>query len=192
MYAIIENGKVVNVIEADKEFAESIGAIKILDGYGVGDEYSDGKWTKVERSVEIIPAPIDTRTIEEIKQEKILLSKTMLEDFLKNNPLKSDCHGGVVGYYSVTEEKQSLLANNFLAHTLALQAGVPDIMAWNETEKGCTDWTDEETVTLILQMKTYVKPIIAKQQHLEIEINACETIEELNEIEVTYDEFKIT
>lgn len=46
-YAIVEAGIVVNVIEADPEFAADIGAIR-SDDVGIGWSYSDGAFTPVE------------------------------------------------------------------------------------------------------------------------------------------------
>ena len=45
-YAVIENSICVNVIVAEPDFAKEIGAVEILDGYGIGDIYSDGEWSK--------------------------------------------------------------------------------------------------------------------------------------------------
>lgn len=42
-YGIIENNKCVNVIEAEADFAESIGAVEIPEGFWIGDYY-DGEW----------------------------------------------------------------------------------------------------------------------------------------------------
>ena len=41
-YGIIENGKCINAIEADVDFAEAIGAIEIPDGFWIGDYYNGG------------------------------------------------------------------------------------------------------------------------------------------------------
>lgn len=42
-YGIIENGQCVNAIESEADFAESIGAVFIPEGYWIGDYY-DGEW----------------------------------------------------------------------------------------------------------------------------------------------------
>lgn len=47
-YAIVENGVCVNVIMARADFAASIGAVELPDGYGIGDTYTDGVWEKQE------------------------------------------------------------------------------------------------------------------------------------------------
>ena len=65
-YALVENGKVINIIEAAPEYAEKIGAIPIGDiGVAIGNNYSNGKFTitttdnviiEVE-PIEIVPEP---------------------------------------------------------------------------------------------------------------------------------------
>lgn len=47
-YAIVENGVCVNVIMARTDFAASIGAVELPDGYGIGDTYTDGVWSHPE------------------------------------------------------------------------------------------------------------------------------------------------
>ena len=42
-YGIIENGQCTNAIEAESDFAESIGAVEIPEGFWIGDYY-DGEW----------------------------------------------------------------------------------------------------------------------------------------------------
>ena len=42
-YAIIENEKCINAIKSETDFAESIGAVPIPDGFWIGDYY-DGEW----------------------------------------------------------------------------------------------------------------------------------------------------
>ena len=48
-YAIIKKSVVVNVIEAEAEFAKSINAIEIPNDYGIGDKYVDGVWEYGDR-----------------------------------------------------------------------------------------------------------------------------------------------
>lgn len=45
-YAIIKNNICVNVIVAEPDFATEIGAVSIPDGFGIGDIYKDGEWSK--------------------------------------------------------------------------------------------------------------------------------------------------
>ena len=129
--------------------------------------------------------------LESFKKERIELSKKLLNDFFEENPLKSDCHNGVVGYYSVTKDKTDTMLPNFLTYQMELQAGLPTELTWNEKGKSCTVWTVEEYQMLTIQIKQYVKPIIAKQQHLEESIINCTTTDDVENILISYDEFKI-
>jgi hypothetical protein len=59
-YAILENGVCANTIVADADFAATIGAIELPDGYGIGDTCNNGVWTKA-------PQPVATLTDEQKK-----------------------------------------------------------------------------------------------------------------------------
>lgn len=120
------------------------------------------------------------------KLMKIADSKYMLEAYLENNPLVSTCHNGKEGKYSVTVEKQSLMANNYLTYTIEKQTGVDAKLTWNETGKECEEWTEEEYIQLLLEASAYVKPLVSKQQKYEVLINACTTQDELDLIVIDY------
>lgn len=51
-YAIIQDGIVLNVIEADAAFAQSIGAV-LAETASPGDLYADGEFTRPEPVVEV-------------------------------------------------------------------------------------------------------------------------------------------
>lgn len=59
-FAIITNGTVTNVIEANTVFAESVGAVLIPDEYGIGDKYVDGLWEYGEKPApeSLLPEPV--------------------------------------------------------------------------------------------------------------------------------------
>lgn len=46
-YGVIENGVCTNIIVADALFAAKIGAVELVEGFGIGDLY-DGNWVKAE------------------------------------------------------------------------------------------------------------------------------------------------
>ena len=114
------------------------------------------------------------------------MSKVNLADYLENNPLYSNCHGGEYKYYSVTEEKQNMFTSKYMAHQLLVAAGLPDVMTWNYTGGACEPWTAEECIQFIAEVNAYVVPLVAKQQHMEIDILAAKTLEELNEINIEF------
>lgn len=125
-----------------------------------------------------------TKDIDTYKQEKIEMSKQLLAEWLQNNPMQfSDGK-----YYSVTEEKQSLLNGNLASYERATNIEIDYPLKWNSTGEECTEYSYEELVGLSLAIAAYVAPKVSKQQAIEIAINACETIEELEEIVINYDE----
>ena len=127
------------------------------------------------------------------KASKINESKMLLADYLERHPLVSACHGGVEATYTVTTEKQTLMASNYLTYTIAKESGIENpVLTWNAAGEECEVWTEEEYVTLVLQTAEYVKPLVALQQSYEVQINACETQEELDGIEIVYDVYGIS
>lgn len=133
------------------------------------------------------PTPEELETIfQKNKINKIALSKIMLSEYLENNPLHSSAHGGVEGIYSVTSEKQSLMMSQYMTYQIAKSIDPDAKLTWNETGKSCTEWTEEEFLQLILEIKAYVYPLVSHQQQLEEQIMNCTNQEELNEIVINY------
>lgn len=120
------------------------------------------------------------------KITKITKSKTMLAEYLENNPLHSSVHGGVDGVYSVTSEKQSLMMSNYMTYQIAKSVNPNTKLTWNETGKSCTEWTEEEFLQLVLEIKTYVYPLVSYQQQIEEQIMNCTNQKELDEIVINY------
>lgn len=124
--------------------------------------------------------------LESIKNYKINQSKLLLAEWLEANPMKSSCHGGVPKYYTVTAEKQYMFTSKYTAHVSLQQASVPDVMSWNASGEPCEVWTDEECIQFISEMNNYITPLVTAQQHFEVSINACNSIEEVNQITIDY------
>lgn len=120
------------------------------------------------------------------KINKINLSKTMLAEYLEKNPIHSSAHGGVDGIYSVTSDKQNLMMSQYVTYQIEKSVN-PDVkLKWNETGKSCTEWTEEEFLQLILEVKAYVYPLVSRQQQIEEQIMNCANQEELDEIAINY------
>ena len=117
-----------------------------------------------------------------VKEQKIKESKELLAIWLADNPLVSKVHGQEATY-TVTAEKQSLLTQNILLSQLKQSTTT----TWNCQGGVCKEWTIEELSQLALEIEAYVRPRIKKQQHYEVEINACTTVEEVKAIEIEYD-----
>lgn len=123
------------------------------------------------------------KSLEECKEEKIALSKLMLSEWLANNPmLYSDGN-----YYSVTEEKQSLLNSNLASYERATAAGIPYPLKWNSTGAECTEWEYADLTALSLSIAAYVAPKVSTQQAVEVQIRACETKEEVDGVVISYE-----
>lgn len=129
---------------------------------------------------------------ESTKARKISESKQLLADYLESHPLVSNCHGGIEAKYSVTTEKQSLMANNYLTYTIAKETGVDAVLTWNATGQECEVWTEEEYITLVLQISEYVKPLVSLQQSYEVQIKNFTTQDELDILNIVYDVYGIS
>lgn len=111
-------------------------------------------------------------------------SKTKLAEWLLNNPLLfSDGK-----YYAVTEEKQALLNSNLASYERATAAGIEYPLKWNSTGDICVDWSYTDLLSLSLSIAGYVAPKVAVQQAIEIQVKSCTTIEELEAVEINYDD----
>ncbi len=120
------------------------------------------------------------------KRKKIELSKLMLAEFLENNPIHSTAHGGVEGIYSVSSDKQSLMTSQYITYQIEKTINPNARLTWNETGKTCEEWTEEEFLQLVLEIKSYVSPLVSYQQHIEERIYACNHQEELEQILIDY------
>ena len=128
---------------------------------------------------------------ESTKAEKIILSKALLAEFLENNPLFSTCHNKDGEYYSVTSEKQNFMMNQYLTYQVEKAINPNAKITWNASGDSCEEWTEEEFLQLIVEIKNYVQPIVSYQQLLEERIRACTSIEELEAIEINYSQFSM-
>ena len=120
------------------------------------------------------------------KKKKIELSKVMLAEYLENNPIHSTAHNNTEGVYSVTSEKQNLMTSQYVTWKIAKSINPNEKLTWNETGKSCEDWTEEEFLQLVLEIKAYVYPLVSYQQHIEENIYACPDQDELDQINIDY------
>tara|TARA_R110000868_G_scaffold256504_1_gene513221 strand:+ start:1098 stop:1349 length:252 start_codon:yes stop_codon:yes gene_type:complete len=56
-YAVIENGLVVNVAEAEADYAAEQGWVLLTEGAGIGWSYVDGEFVDLRPAPEPMPAP---------------------------------------------------------------------------------------------------------------------------------------
>ena len=134
---------------------------------------------------EVVPISPMPEDIEGAKTYKIAESKEKLAEWLASHPMTYKDGK----QYSVTAEKQSLLNGNLSSYERA-QGASPSVkypLKWNATGEECTEWEYEDLVGLSLAIAAYVAPKVAEQQAIEIAINACSTIEELNGVVISYE-----
>lgn len=60
-YAIIENGKVVNTVVAEADYAVTQGWIALLDGAGIGWDYTNGQFIDNRPVPEVVTPPAPTK-----------------------------------------------------------------------------------------------------------------------------------
>ena len=122
--------------------------------------------------------------IEAHKTKRIQESKVLLAQWLNDNPiLYTDGK-----YYSVTEEKQALLNGNLASYERAKSVGIEYPLKWNSTGSSCVEWEYNDLLALSLTIAGYVAPKVAIQQNIELDIKACETIEDIDAVVIDYDE----
>ena len=169
-----------------KESADKITFVLTTDE---NDVYVEPEIPEYVESKPYVPTEEELQSIfERNKVGKVNQSKILLATYLEEHPLVSDCHGGVEATYTVTSEKQSLMASNYLTYTIAKESGVINPkLTWNAAGCECEEWTEEEYVILVLQISEYVKPLVSLQQSYEVAINSCTNQEELDAIEISYD-----
>lgn len=123
---------------------------------------------------------------QENKARQIGISKIMLAKFLGDNPIHSTAHNNTEGIYSITSEKQTLMMSQYMTYQIEKSVNPNAKLTWNETGKSCEDWTEEEFLRLILEVKAYVYPLVSYQQRIEEEIINCNTQEELDGVVIDY------
>lgn len=129
---------------------------------------------------------IDNNNLARAKSELIKLSKFNLSEYLENNPLFSTVKYEDGRMYNVTLDKQNLLASNIITYQFAQQQGLDYQLEWNDTGEISEPWSIEELVQLSIEIKNYVSPIVQQQQRIEKAIKGCKTIEELQQIDMTF------
>lgn len=154
-------------------------------------EFSDDGSSYIEPEP-YIPTPEELEAqFQQNKNNKIALSKSMLVNFLENNPIHSTVHNGIEGVYSITSEKQSLMMSRYMTYQLEKTVNPDAKLTWNETGKACEEWTEAEFLQLILEIKTYVHPLVSRQQKIEEQIANCINQEELDEIVINYNSINL-
>lgn len=168
-----------NVVVASVNVGSLEGGFEVNE---LPEDFACGKYMYVDGRFEVNDDYF-TVFLKDTKEQKINESKVKLAEWLENHPMQyTDGR-----FYSVTEEKQALLNSNLASYERAQDAGFPYPMKWNAKGEECEEWDYPDLVALSLTIAGYVAPKVAAQQAVEIEINACTTMEELAEVVIDYD-----
>ena len=147
--------------------------------------------TRLANHVGLIENP-NSLNLDEFKKYYIGLSHTKLDKYLQSNPLEVRIQGRKRKSFTITKEKQKLLTNEIIMSNLAEQAGEIHKPSWNaKGEPLSNDWTTEQLLRLSFRITETVRPLVTAQQELEIKINACESIEDIQKIELDYSRYDI-
>lgn len=126
--------------------------------------------------------PDEDSVLKGVKSARISESRTLLEDYLAEHPYVKNGK-----QYTVTSQKQALLANAIATYQISAATGTPKIIKWNTTGEECTEFTYEEICALALEIAAYVEPKVSHQQAIEVQIRNCQTVDEIIAIEINYD-----
>ena len=138
------------------------------------------KFLTTDEYIEILGT--EEAALEGIKAVQISNTKYDLESYLANHPYTTEDGKK----YSVTSQKQTLLANEIASYQLAKAAGQPYQLTWNTTGDECTNMTIEEMTTLALAINAYVKPLISYQKAQEVAIRNADSVEAVLAINTDY------
>lgn len=120
------------------------------------------------------------------KEAKVYELKNNLKFFLEVASIGSDCHGGVKEY-SVSSEKQQLLAALIQKKQYADENGITFEAYWNARGDLSEPYTLEELQQLSMEIYSFVQKYIIKEQQREREINACCSQEDVDKIVITFE-----
>lgn len=149
---------------------------------------TDGVWKFNKKRYNRILADKNTEVLNKMRDARIKQSKENLQAFLNTSAITSTCHKGTAAQYSITSNKQQYLANMILTTTMAEQNGIPYQPSWNASGEPCTyDWTLAELQQLAMEIEAFVRPLILKQQQMEVSIREASSIEELQNIDLSFE-----
>lgn len=128
---------------------------------------------------------IDRYTLEEAKNIKQEENKVLFAEYLASHPLT-----WVDGKnYGITQEDQSEISLNLNQYQIAVAANVETpTLEWHAQHEECMPWPAEQLVALSMAISQAVYPVYHKMQQYKTAIFGANSIEELNSIELKYED----
>lgn len=181
-YATVGGGKSwfevdnLPIFTDDEDFSNKIICYKYVDG-----EFTFNKEKYNETKLKRISEELNIK-----KKTLIAQSRQNLADYLACHTVTSACHGEPAEY-SITSEKQSYLANMIMTSQMAQAAGIDFKPSWNATGQVSTyDWTLEQLQQLTFEIEAVVRPLVSKQQEMEIQLTSAQSLEELELVDISF------
>lgn len=124
-------------------------------------------------------------TLDEVKELKQEQNKILFAEYLSAHPLT-----WVDGKeYGVTMEDQSEISLNLNQYQIAISAGVKSpTLEWHARHEECTPWDANNLIALSLAISAAVYPTYRLMQQYKISIYGATTIEELEAVQLDYNE----
>lgn len=131
-----------------------------------------------EHPEDYIDYPIILENEKNKKQEE---NKRKLAEFLEKSYVEFNGK-----QYGVKEEDQTEMALNYMQYKISVAASLPATLEWHAKKEKCVNFTEEDFLSLTMQIKNFVYPYMNLMQEYKEKIYACSSIEELNAIELKY------
>jgi hypothetical protein len=163
--------KVLSYEKLQQDILKQVNAIKELD-------------QQLNQTVEITEL-----SLEDAKDFRQQENKQILKTFLDENPiLWTDG-----SYYGVSEQDQSEMITDLTLYNLKHSTGQTDWkLEWHNKKKSCREFTLEEFYQLVNAIANFVYPYRKLQEYYKEKIYACESVDELLDLEFIYDSSKLS
>lgn len=126
------------------------------------------------------------KVLKRYKTDKIAEMKENLNSFLNQASVISECHNGKKTY-SVSSEKQQLLAAMIQRKIYSDENNIVFDAYWNEKGGVAEIYTLNELQQLSIEIYQFVQPYVTAEQQREQEIHACRSMEEVDNIDITFE-----
>lgn len=73
-YAIIENSRVTNIVEAEEDFATSRGWVELTGSAGIGDSYADGQFIPYDPKADPVATAARANAVRAERNDKLVAS----------------------------------------------------------------------------------------------------------------------
>ena len=133
-------------------------------------------------------------SLDELKEYKIMESKDNLDEWLASHPITSTVHDPEGAKYSITLEKQTLLANAItLANIHKMNNDDTYKISWNATgEENTYDWTLDQLQQLFVEIDAVVSPLVDAQQKMENAIKVATSKEDVLKVSLDFSTVEVS